>query len=570
MCKWDEKARNDRRKGGNQFRVPLRFLIIYPRPFFLSLHLSTMLSGREVAQHNSRESCWIIVHGKVYDVTEFLNDHPGGSRIILKYAGKDATQEYDPIHPPDAITSNLPPEKHLGPVQPDTVEKVEIRITDEEKERLERIERRPSLSEILNLHDFESIAKAVMPVKAWAYYSSAADDEITIRENHAAYHRIWFRPRILRDVTNVDFSSTILGHRTSMPIYITATALGKLGHPDGELILTRAAAQHGVIQMIPTLASCSFDELVDGARPGQVQFFQLYVNKDRGITKRIVQHAESRGIKGLFITVDAPQLGRREKDMRQKFEAEDPAEVSKAGKDLVDRSQGAARAISSFIDPGLNWADLQWFKSITKMPLILKGVQCWEDALEAYDQGMAGVVLSNHGGRQLDFSRSGVEILAECVEHLKEKRGLSFPNEKFQLFVDGGVRRATDVLKAVALGATAVGIGRPFLYAYSAYGPEGVDRALQILHVRGRFTSHQRYQPVSYHLISFSFMHFQDEFEMNMRLLGAPTIKDVLPEMVDASNLRSHIVAVPSDSLFNTNYEVMQHALLKVPAKAKI
>ncbi|KIK70452.1 hypothetical protein GYMLUDRAFT_273869 [Collybiopsis luxurians FD-317 M1] len=498
-----------------------------------------MLSGKEVAQHNSRESCWIIVHGKVYDVTEFLDDHPGGSRIILKYAGKDATQEYDPIHPPDAITSNLPPEKHLGPVEPDTVEKVEVQITDEEKERLERIEQRPSLSEIINLHDFEAIAKVVMPTKAWAYYSSAADDEITLRENHAAYHRIWFRPRILRDVTTVDFSSTILGHKTSMPIYITATALGKLGHPDGELILTRAAAKHGIIQMIPTLASCSFDELVDGAQPGQIQFFQLYVNKDREITKRIVQHAESRGVKGLFITVDAPQLGRREKDMRQKFEAEDPAEFSKSG-DTSDRSQGAARAISSFIDPGLKWSDLKWFKSITKMPLLLKGVQCWEDALEAYDQGMAGIVLSNHGGRQLDFARSGIEILAECVNKLKEERGLTFPNEKFQLFVDGGVRRATDVLKAVALGATAVGIGRPFLYAYSAYGPEGVDKALQIL---------------------------RDEFEMNMRLLGAPTMKDIVPAMVDASNLHSHIVAVPDDTLYKANYEGIQHATLKVKAK---
>ncbi|EEB92776.1 hypothetical protein MPER_08668, partial [Moniliophthora perniciosa FA553] len=237
------------------------------------------LSGKEVAQHNSRESCWIIVHGKVYDVTEFLDDHPGGSKIILKYAGKDATyvtpQEYDPIHPPDAITTNLPPEKHLGPVEPDTVEKVEIQITDEEKARLERAEGKPGLDEVLNLHDFESIARQIMPEKAWAYYSSAADDEITMRENHAAYHRIWFRPRVLRDVTTVDFSTTILGHKSSMPIYITATALGKLGHPDGELNLTRAAAKHGVIQMIPTLASCSFDEIVDNSKPGQVQFMQL-------------------------------------------------------------------------------------------------------------------------------------------------------------------------------------------------------------------------------------------------------------------------------------------------------
>ncbi|ESK97375.1 mitochondrial cytochrome [Moniliophthora roreri MCA 2997] len=494
------------------------------------------LSGKEVAQHNTRESCWIIVHGKVYDVTEFLDDHPGGSKIILKYAGKDATQEYDPIHPPDAIITNLPPEKHLGPVELDTVEKVEIQITDEEKARLKRAEGKPGLDEVLNLHDFESIARQIMPEKAWAYYSSAADDEITMRENHAAYHRMWFRPRVLRDVTTVDFSTTILGHKSSMPIYITATALGKLGHPDGELNLTRAAAKHGVIQMIPTLASCSFDEIVDSSKPGQVQFMQLYVNKDREKTKRIVQHAEQRGVKALFITVDAPQLGRREKDMRMKFEAEDPAEVTKGGSDGVDRSQGAARAISSFIDPGLSWKDIPWFKSITKMPLILKGVQCWEDALEAYDQGLAGVVLSNHGGRQLDFARSGIEVLAECVEKLKEKRGLRFPNEKFALFADGGVRRATDVIKAVALGATAVGIGRPFLYAFSSYGVEGVDRALQIL---------------------------RDEFEMNMRLIGAPTIKDIVPEMVDASNLSSHIVVVPQDNLYMSNYEAMSYARLK-------
>ncbi|KAG8734659.1 hypothetical protein FRC12_018432 [Ceratobasidium sp. 428] len=336
-----------------------------------------------------------------------------------------------------------------------------------------------------------------MPEKAWAYYSSAADDEITHRENHAAYQRIWFRPRVLRDVTKVDWSTTILGQKSSMPVYITATALGKLGHPEGELNLTRAAAKFGVIQMIPTLASCSFDEIRDAAAPDQVQFMQLYalrsslitrltplhssyVNKDRAITKKIVQHAEKRGIKGLFITVDAPQLGRREKDMRQKFEDEG-SEVQR-GSSGVDRSQGAARAISSFIDPGLSWRDLDWFKSITKMPIILKGVQCWEDAVLAAECGCAGVVLSNHGGRQLDTARSGIEVLEEVVSALRE-RGL-FPNPNFEIFVDGGVRRATDVLKAVAMGATAVGVGRPFIYAYSAYGQQGVEAALQILNLK--------------------------------------------------------------------------------------
>ncbi|TCD66741.1 hypothetical protein EIP91_000982 [Steccherinum ochraceum] len=547
-----------------------------------------VISGKTVAEHNSRESCWIIVHGEftlldssvhaqvmgenddsntkdlfhpsygvllspnvrhdpvlttcnctglVYDVTEFLDDHPGGSKIILKYAGKDATAEYDPIHPPDAIKTNLPPEKHLGRVEAGTALQVEVKVTDQEKLRQERMNARPPLSEILNLHDFEAIARSVMPEKAWAYYSSAADDEITLRENHAAYHRVWFRPRILRDVTHLDWSTTILGQKSSMPVYITATALGKLGHPDGELNLTRAAAKHGVIQMIPTLASCSFDQLVDAAQPGQQQFLQLYVNKDREITKKFVQHAEKRGIKGLFITVDAPQLGRREKDMRMKFEEADPDQVSSNDKSKeVDRSQGAARAISSFIDPGLCWDDLAWFKSITKMPLILKGVQCWEDALEAYDQGMAGVVLSNHGGRQLDFARSGLEVLVEVVHKLGEKRGLTFPNEKFQLFVDGGVRRATDVLKAIALGATAVGIGRPFLYAFSSYGVEGVDHALGIL---------------------------RDEFEMSMRLLGARNLKEVVRDMLDASSIHQHIVAVPEDKLYHSNYESMQSVRLR-------
>ncbi|KAG9312199.1 FMN-dependent dehydrogenase-domain-containing protein [Chiua virens] len=498
-----------------------------------------LLTGDEVALHNSRESCWIIVHGTragrafgALDLTNWI----GGSKIILKYAGKDATKEYEPIHPPDAITTNLKTEKHLGPVDLGTVKKVEEVITDEERARQARFAVRPALSEILNLHDFEAIARMVMPDKAWAYYSSAADDEITNRENHAAFHRVWFRPRVLRDVTNVDWSTMILGHKTSMPVYITATALGKLGHPDGELNLTRAAAKHGVIQMIPTLASCSFDEVVDAAALDQVQFLQLYVNKDREITKRIVQHAEKRGIKGLFITVDAPQLGRREKDMRQKFEAEDPSEVKQAGQGGVDRSQGAARAISSFIDPGLNWSDMKFFQSVTNMPLILKGVQCWEDALEAYDMGLAGVVLSNHGGRQLDFARSGIEVLVEVVAKLKEKRGLSFPNEKFQLLIDGGVRRATDVIKAIALGATAVGVGRPFLYAFSSYGQEGVEKALQILH---------------------------DEFEMNMRLLGARNLKEIVPEMVDASNIHLHTVPVPRDNLYDINYEKLQGVRIK-------
>ncbi|CCL99242.1 uncharacterized protein FIBRA_01257 [Fibroporia radiculosa] len=490
-----------------------------------------VLTGPEVAAHASRDDCWIIVHGKVYDVTEFLPEHPGGQAIILKYAGKDATVAYEPIHPPDAITTNLRPEKHLGVIDASTVAKVVQEVTEEEKRRQKFLAARPPLDSIINMHDFESVARQVITEKAWAYYSSASDDEITIRENRMAYQRVWFRPRILRDVTVVDWSTTILGHKSSLPVYISATALGKLGHPEGELCLTRAAANHGVIQMIATLASCSFDEIVDAAKPDQTLYLQLYVNKDREITRKYVQHAEKRGVKALFITVDAPQLGRREKDMRMKFVGDDGVAKVQEGQDGVKKDQGVARAISSFIDPSLSWKDIPWFKSITKMPIILKGIATAEDAILAYEAGVQGIVLSNHGGRQLDTARSGLEILVEVTAALRA-RGY-FPDPKFEIFVDGGVRRASDVLKALALGAKAVGVGRPFLYAFCSYGQEGVEKAIQI---------------------------FRDEFEMNMRLLGARTIDELVPEMVDASALSSHIVMTPQDNLFQQTYQPLAGA----------
>ncbi|KAI9568876.1 glyoxylate dehydrogenase [Boletus coccyginus] len=491
------------------------------------------ISAQTIAEHSNASSCWIVVHGKVYDVTEFLPEHPGGSKIILKYAGNDASDAYDPIHPPDVITTHLPKEKHIGAIDPKTVVKGKVVTTDDIR-RQELLAARPSLDEIVNLHDFEAVAKAILPPKAWAYYSSGSDDEITIRENRAGYQRIWFRPRILRDVSMVDWSTTILGQKSSLPVYISATALGKLGHPDGELNLTRAAGKHGVIQMIPTLASCSFDEIVDAAIPGQAQFLQLYVNRDREITRKYVQHAEKRGIKGLFITVDAPQLGRREKDMRMKFVDESGVAKVQENQSGVKKDEGVARAISSFIDPSLSWKDIPWFKSITSMPIVLKGVATPEDALMAYDYGIAGIVLSNHGGRQLDTARSGIENLIEVVEALKT-RG-PWPNPKFEVFVDGGIRRASDVLKAIALGAKAVGVGRAFMYSFCAYGEAGVEKAIQI---------------------------FRDELQMGMRLVGARTINELTLDLVDASGVHAHVGTTPTDNLYNATYQPLALAPFK-------
>jgi isopentenyl diphosphate isomerase/L-lactate dehydrogenase-like FMN-dependent dehydrogenase len=155
---------------------------------------------------------------------------------------------------------------------------------------------------------------------AWNYYSSGADDEVTMRENHAAFHRIWFRPRVLVNVKQIDLRTTIMGYPSALPIYITSCALGRLAHPDGECVLTRAAHTAGVIQMCPTLASCTLDEMLEASHASQTLFFQLYVNHDRAVTSRLIQKAKAGGVKAVAITVDAPQLGRREKDMRGKFD----------------------------------------------------------------------------------------------------------------------------------------------------------------------------------------------------------------------------------------------------------
>lgn len=286
--------------------------------------------------------------------------------------------------------------------------------------------------------------------------------------------------------------------------------------------------------MIPTLASCSFDEIVDAKQGDQAQWLQLYVNKDRAITERIIKHAERRGCRGLFITVDAPQLGRREKDMRSKF-SDVGSNVQDAGGDNVDRSQGAARAISSFIDPSLSWKDIPWFLSVTKMPILLKGVQRVEDVIRAIEVGVQGVVLSNHGGRQLDFARSGIEVLAEVMPVLRERNW----QDRIEVYIDGGIRRSTDIIKALCLGATGVGIGRPFLYAMSAYGLPGVDRAMQLL---------------------------KDEMEMSMRLIGCSKVDQLNPTLVDTRGLSMHSTSVPADVLGLSIYD----PLVNPKQKAKL
>merc|ERR1719159_1613149 len=294
---------------------------------------------------------------------------------------------------------------------------------------------KPPLGAMLNTFDFESVAREVMEPQAWGYYSSGGDDEITLRDNHMAFQRITMRPRILVNVQEIDMTTSFLGASCSLPLYFTATALAKLAHQDGEVAIVRAAKKAGVPYMLPTLSSYTLDEMLAARQPGQEVFSQLYVNPERSRTQEYVEKLEANGVKALFITVDAPQLGRREKDMRNKFTQQgSDVQGDDEEEGEVDRSQGATRAISSFIDPGLNWDDIPWIQSITKMKVLLKGVQCGEDAVKAYEMGLQGLVCSNHGGRQLDTCRSGIEVLPEVMDALKEA-GADL--DKFKVFIDG-------------------------------------------------------------------------------------------------------------------------------------
>lgn len=457
----------------------------------------------------------MIINDKAYDLSKFAEEHPGGKDIIVKYAGKDATTIFDSLHSKDVLNT-LPPSSVLGQIdmkEPKPKDEVIVAHTSPK-----RSEGKPAIRHMQNVLDFEAVAQSVMTKEGWGYYSSGADDEITLRENHTAFQRIWLRPRVMVNVKNICMRTTILGQPSALPIYVSATAMGKLAHPEGEVNFTRACHSQGVIQMIPTLASCSFDELVDAAQAGQPQFFQLYVNPNRALTEAAVRKAEQRGCKGLFITVDAPQLGRREKDLRNKASGASDAQKGMS----IDTSKGVSTALSSFIDPALCWDDLKWFRSITKMPIVLKGVQCVEDAVQAHLSGCDGIVLSNHGGRQLDFAPSGIEVLPDVMAALRSY------DSKMEVYVDGGVRRGTDVFKALALGAKAVGIGRPALYGLAAYGQEGVERVLQLL---------------------------KDELMVCMRLMGTPSLADISERHVCTRNLGDHFAPQPADYLSKRTYE---------------
>jgi isopentenyl diphosphate isomerase/L-lactate dehydrogenase-like FMN-dependent dehydrogenase len=328
------------------------------------------------------------------------------------------------------------------------------------------------LNDLINVADFERVAAEKLDAATFGYFAGGAGDEVTLRDNVEAWRRARLRPRVLVDVSEVSTEAEVLGGRVSMPVLVAPVAFQRLADAGGEEAMARAATAAGTVMCLSTIATARPSE-VAAAAPGGRRFFQLYSFRDAGVTRALMEEAVDSGFEAILLTVDAPRAGRRERDYRTHFAV--PADVTVPS---LDAALGGNRPVEvhevfAQVDPGLDWRDLEALAAECRLPVLLKGVLAAEDAALAVEHGAAGVVVSNHGGRQLDCAVATAEALAEVVEAV-DQRGA--------VLVDGGIRRGTDVVVALALGADAVLVGRPALWGLAAGGEEGARRVLEVLH----------------------------------------------------------------------------------------
>ena len=328
----------------------------------------------------------------------------------------------------------------------------------------------------LNVCDYEIMAREKLPQMVYDYYAGGAGDEITVEANHQAWKRIRLRPRILVDVAEQDLSTTVMNQPISMPILTAPAAFNAMAHPDGECAVARATGFSKTIQILSTFSTYKMEDVA--AESTGPRWFQLYCVRDRGITRALVERAETSGYSALCLTVDAPLLGRRERDVRNEFKLPDGMSMknleSLPQESLTKVSEGSALEayFTGELDSSLTWESIEWFRSLTRLPILLKGVMAAEDAKLAVESGVEGIIVSNHGGRQLDGTMATCDALPEIVDAVAGQA---------EVFVDGGIRRGADVLKALAMGARAVLIGRPYLWGLSVGGEDGVRQILELL-----------------------------------------------------------------------------------------
>lgn len=455
-----------------------------------------LLTPDEIKKHKVHTDCWIVIAGKVYDITQFLDKHPGGAGILLKYAGKDASSLFKQIHSQELITMRLSPDLYLGEMVGEFEEEV-VELTEEEVIRLQNLENKPDLDQIFDLHDFEYVLKKILPKTAYTYFATGCDDEFSLRENHYSYNRIFFRPKILGNTETVSLETEMMGCKVEAPFYITAFAGSLLAHPLAERNLCHGAYREKIIEMVPTQLSFPYKEFMSEVPEDQEHWAQVHFYSEDDVKNsraKFERFENSPSVKGVFVNADIDALGNREKD--QKVRA------------LYDTNGSLSEFTNATeVRPTLTWDDIKRFKSETKLPIGLKGVQCLEDVLYAAQIGVNSVILSNHGGRQLDFSMPPLEVLAECRPLLREHA----LEDKIEIYLDGGIRRGSDIIKALCLGAKGVGLGRPFLYSMAGYGEEGVVKLIQILKL---------------------------EMERDMKLLGVESISELNESLIDTRGLK--------------------------------
>lgn len=328
----------------------------------------------------------------------------------------------------------------------------------------------------VNLDEYEALARERLPQMVWDYYSAGAEDMRTLAANRDSWSDFELHYRVMVDVSRRDASTRVVGAEAAFPVLIAPTAFQRMAHPDGEVATARAAGTAGVPMVLSTISTSSIEEVCEAAS-GPI-WFQLYVYRDREATRALVARAEAAGCSALVLTVDAAIWGRREPDIRNRFHLPEGLSVknlSGAGmEDLPPEagSSGLQRYVENYFDPSLTWDDLEWLVGITRLPVLVKGIVRADDAVEACRRGARAVVVSNHGGRQLDGSPAPARVLEEIVQAV---------GERGEVLVDGGVRRGTDVVKAIALGARAVLIGRPVLWGLAVDGERGVRGVLERL-----------------------------------------------------------------------------------------
>ena len=341
------------------------------------------------------------------------------------------------------------------------------------------------LGSVVRLTDFEAPARERIHPAAWAYYSGGGYDEHVLADTLAAWDAFRLRPRVLADVTGIDATTTILGRPASLPIGIAPAALHGLAHRDGELATARGATAAGAIHVVSTVASHTIEEVAEAA-PGGRRWFQLYVQRDRAVTRSLVERAAAAGYEALCLTVDLPVLGYRDEVLRLKFDPGPDAYPNLPKRD-VWRSDAALDEMVDMRSVALTWDDLDEIRSWAPIPLVLKGILTAEDARLAVEHGADAVWVSNHGGRQLDRVAAGIDVLEEVVNAVEGRA---------EVYLDGGIRRAPEVLIALALGARAVFTARPFLWALASAGEAGVTHGFAI---------------------------FREELERGLALMGTPT-----------------------------------------------